>query len=233
VAIDPAANAYYTSISGEHFNRETVDELPSLKQIWTLALQENKWQEATADHLWMSRGLVVPRAIWLYALGALLFLSVAVWALRAARGPARSCSRCGRAFCSRCSVKGRDICSQCHSIFVRKEGVEAKVRVRKMAEIKRRQQLNTFRRTLLAVLLPGGGHCSAGHYVVGTLFLLPAAFFLATRFLVADALYPAVWHLELTTGWGLTALWRWKALFPTSGWQTSSSWLVCRRRRGF
>lgn len=214
VAVDPVAHSYYTSIAAEHYNRETVDELPSLRQIWALGLADNKWQQATKAHLWMALGLVVPLPLWLHTLGGLLLFSVAIWAFRASRGAARSCPKCGKPYCSRCSVRGRDICAQCYSIFVRKEGVEAKVRVRKMAEIKRRQQIETVRRIALAALVPGGGHCSAGRYIVGTFFMLPAAFFLASTFFVDDLLYPSVWHLQLTTGkgpaliaWGLYLLW--------------------------
>ena len=74
-----------------------------------------------------------------------------------------------------------------------------------MAEIKRTQKLRSLRKSILAVLVPGGGHLSAGRYVPGVLFLLPAAFFLA-RLLPSQEPFPAAWYLRLTGGWGLAAM---------------------------
>ncbi len=203
--IDPQADAYYTTISGEHFNRYAVDELPALRLIWQTALSENKWQRATANHLWRSLMLVFPREVWNFVLVALALLGVGVWAWRSVRGTAEACPKCGRAFCRRCApAKGRSVCIQCHHIFVRKEGVDAKVRVRKMAEIKRTEKLRVARRIALAAAIPGGGHVAAGHTGKGILMLLPASFFLGP-FLLMPIPLPSVWHLTLSGGWGLRA----------------------------
>jgi len=214
VEIDSEANAYYTSIAGEHFNRYTVDELPSLKAVWRQAFQENKWQKATADHLWMLSMLLAPMETWPYVMGGLIIFGFGLWAYRSSQGVAEKCEKCGRPYCPRCrGSRSGLICTQCHSIFVRKEGVEARVRVRKMADIKRGQQIRTARRVLFAGLLPGGGHLSAGRYGWGAFFLFPAALVLAKTLIVKDV-YPAAWHLRLTGGWGfataglvLFALW--------------------------
>jgi tetratricopeptide (TPR) repeat protein len=220
VDIDSEANAYYTSIAGEHFNRYTVDELPSLKAIWKLALQKNKWQKATADHLWMLSMLVAPMETWPFFIGGVIFLGFGLWVYRSSQGVAESCEKCGRPYCPRCrGSRSGCLCSQCHSIFVYKKGVEARVRVRKMADIKRGRQLRTARRVIFAALLPGGGHLSAGHYGWGAFFLLPASFFLA-RFLLVKDFYPPVQYLRLTGGWGLTAVAA--ALFAL--WWAASFW---------
>jgi tetratricopeptide (TPR) repeat protein len=200
VAIDPEANTYYTSIAGQHYNRYTVDELPSLREIWKMALQKNKWQKATADHLWMSGLFLVPRQIWPYFLGCALLFGILLGAYRMYRGPARGCGACGRTFCPRCSGSASgSLCSQCHHIFVRKQGVEARVKIRKMTDIQRRQKLIVFRRFLLALIVPGGGHLSAGRYGVGTFFALPATTVLAWVFVTRNS-YPATWHLNLVGG---------------------------------
>jgi hypothetical protein len=220
VGIDSEANAYYTSIAGEHFNRYTVDELPSLKAVWKLALQENKWQKATADHLWMLSMLVAPMEIWPFFIGGVIFLGFGMWVYRSSQGVAESCDKCGRAYCPRCrGSRSGYLCTQCHSIFVRKEGVEARVRVRKMADIKRGQQLRAARRVIFSALLPGGGHLSAGHYGWGAFFLLPASFFLARLLLVKD-FYPPDQYLRLTGGLGPTAVAT--ALFAL--WWAASFW---------
>lgn len=224
VEIDPEANAYYTSISGQHYNRHTVDELPSAGDIWKLALGENKWQKATADHLWVSAGFLASRKIWPFALGVILLLGLGLWVLGAVRGLAQACRKCGRVFCSRCHGKtGGALCSQCHHIFVKKEGVEARVRVRKMGDIQRRQRLAAARRVVLALLVPGGGHLSAGRFGAGAVFALPATMMLAWVFFTRNA-FPATSHLRLTAGLGI--------ILPLGGafvlWWALSLWLAVR-----
>ena len=202
VQVDPDAHAYYTSLAGTHFNRYTVDVIPQLKPLWDLALSGNKWQTATADHLWLSFMLVPSRNSWPSVVGGMLLLGLGWWALLSSRGLARPCQKCGRVLCSRCGGREAVICSQCHHIFVRKEGVDARVRVRKMADIKRGQQLARLRLILAGVLLPGGGHFSAGRYAAGIFFLLPASVLLAAFFFGGGAL-PAAWHHNAMEGRGL------------------------------
>lgn len=205
VEIDSEANAYYTSIAGEHFNRYTVDELPSLKAVWQQALQENKWQRATADHLWMLSMLLAPMETWPFVLGGIIIFGFGLWAYRSSQGVAEKCNKCGRPYCPRCrGSRSGQLCTQCHSIFVRKEGIEARVRVKKMADIKRGEQIRTGRRLFFALLLPGGGHLAAGRYGWGAFLLLPASFAVA-RVLMVKNVFPPVWHLRLTGGWGFAA----------------------------
>lgn len=202
VQVDPDAHAYYTSLSGTHFNRYTVDTIPQLKPLWDLALSENKWQSATVDHLWLSFMLVPSQKSWPFVVGGVLLLGLGWWTLLSSRGLARPCRKCGRILCSRCGGREAAVCSQCHHIFVRKDGVDARVRVRKMADIKRSEQLAKMRHLIAAVVLPGGGHFSVGRYAAGLIFLLPASVLLAAFFFGGGALPPA-WHLRAMEGRGL------------------------------
>ena len=71
-------------------------------------------------------------------------------------GSPTACTRCGRVFCPRCQPGRRgELCSQCHHIFVKKEGVDARVRVQKMGEIKSWRRLLRIRHIVCAVLAPG------------------------------------------------------------------------------
>jgi tetratricopeptide (TPR) repeat protein len=221
VQVDPDAHAYYTSLSGTHFNRYTVDVIPQLKPLWDLVLAENKWQAATADHLWLSFMLVPSRNSWPSVVGGVLLLGLGWWVFLSSRGMARPCQKCGRVICSRCRGRETTICSQCHHIFVRKEGVDARVRVRKMGDIKRGQQLARLRLILAAVLLPGGGHFSAGRYAAGIFLLLPASVFLAA-FFSGGGVLPAAWHLKAMEGRGLvvTAAAAYLFLWTLSLWLT-------------
>jgi hypothetical protein len=87
-----------------------------------------------------------------------------------------------------------DLCSQCHHIFVKKEGVDARVRVQKMGEIKSWGRLLRVRHIACAVLAPGGGHLSNGRFWPGVLLLLPASFFQA-RMLLGYGEFPSPWSL--------------------------------------
>jgi hypothetical protein len=118
-------------------------------------------------------------------------------------------------FCPRCQPGRRgELCSQCHHIFVKKEGVDARVRVQKMGDIKSWGRLLRVRHIACAVLAPGGGHLSNGRFWPGVLLLLPASFFEA-RVLLGHGEFPSPWSLgSAASSWfvgagvaGFAALW--------------------------
>jgi tetratricopeptide (TPR) repeat protein len=193
--IDPAANAYYSSLSGTHFNRNTVDALPALKSIWALALSENTRQAAAAKHLWAQWKIPLAPAIWPFFVIGVVLLGLGAWVFRARRGAAQACQRCGRIFCPLCQrTREGDLCSQCHHIFIKKEGIEARIRVQKMTAIKKHRRIQKGLRLLSAFLAPGGGHLVAGRFWWGMVFLLPASFFEA-RVLLGQGKFPSTWYL--------------------------------------
>ena len=172
-------------------------------------------QSAATDHLWEALMLGAPINAWPVVIGVLLLLGAGLGAWRLKRGEATACRRCGRVYCPNCQPgRSGDLCSQCHHIFIKKEGVDARVRVRKMGEIKSWERLLRIRHIVCAVLAPGGGHLSAGRFWPGVLLLLPASFFEA-RVLLGHGGFPSPWSLgSAASSWfvgigaaGFAALW--------------------------
>ena len=201
-------------MDGSRLKGVTADGLPALSALWEIARAGGDEQEAAVEHLWGSLMLGAPIRVWPAVVVALLVLGGALGAWRLRRGPANECERCGRVFCPRCQTGRRgELCSQCHHIFVKKEGVDARVRVQKMGEIKARRGRVRLRHLVCAALAPGGGHLSAGRFRAGLLLLFPASF-LGVR-LVAGGGFPSPWSLEgPAAAWGsaaaavlLVALW--------------------------
>ena len=192
--LDPDAAALFAGIDASRLKAATADGLPSLPSLWALARAGGEEQEAAVDHLWGSLMLGAPIQVWPAVVAALLLIGGALGAWRLRSGAAQECQRCGRVFCARCQTGRRgELCSQCHHIFVKKEGVDARVRVQKMGEIKNRRRFVRIRHLACAALAPGGGHLSAGRFRSGLLLLLPASF-LQGRLILGGA-FPSPWSL--------------------------------------
>jgi hypothetical protein len=221
VELDPEAAAFYAAIDGSRLKSVTADCLPALPALWALARTGGDEQEAAVEHLWGSLMLGAPIEVWPFLVGALLVLGGALGAWRLRRAPARECRRCGRIFCPRCQSGQRgELCLQCHHIFVKKEGVDARLRVQKMGEIKAWRRLVRIRHIVCAALAPGGGHLSAGRFRTGLLLLLPASFIEARFFLGGGFASP--WSLEgPAAGWAAGAgVALFAALWTVSLWLT-------------
>jgi tetratricopeptide (TPR) repeat protein len=192
--LDPEAAAFYSGFDATRLKGYTVDGQTPTKELWALARTGGEEQSAATDHLWESLMLGAPIGAWPPVAGAILLLGAAFGAWRLKRGAANECRRCGRVYCTRCQPGRRgELCSQCHHIFVKKEGVDARVRVQKMGEIKSRGRLRRVRHIVCAALAPGGGHLSNGRFVPGLLLLLPASF-LEVR-LLGYGSFPSPWSL--------------------------------------
>ena len=220
--LDPEAAAYYAGIDASRLKGFMVDVPSPPRELWDLVRAGSGEQEEATELLWQSLMLGVPFAAWPIVVAVLLALggAVGVWRLR--RGAAVECPRCGRVFCPRCQSGGRaGLCSQCHNIFVRKEGVDARVRVQKLSEIRSWRRLRRLRHIVCAVAVPGGGHLSAGRFRPGLLLLLPASF-LAARVLFGAGVYASPWSLGSTaaTWFARAGVVAFAALWAASLWLT-------------
>jgi len=213
--LDPESAAFYSGFDASRLKGYTVDGLSRTAELWVLARAGGEEQSAATDHLWGALMLGAPIGAWPAVVGALLLLGATLGFWRLKRGVAAECHRCGRVFCPRCQPGRRgELCSQCHHIFVKKEGVDARVRVQKMGEIKSRGRILRVRHIVCAVLAPGGGHLSNGRFRPGVLLLLPASFFEA-RLLLGYGEFPSPWSLgSAASSWfvgagavGFAALW--------------------------
>ncbi|HEY5998561.1 MAG TPA: tetratricopeptide repeat protein [bacterium] len=192
--LDPDAAAFYAGLDAARVKGATADALPALPALWKMARTRGDEEEAAVDHVWGALMLGAPIHVWPAVVIALALASAGLGFWRLRRTPAGECQRCGKLFCPRCQPGRRgELCSQCHHIFVKKEGVDARVRVQKMGEIKAWRRRVRVRHLVCAALAPGGGHLSAGRFRAGLLFLLPASF-LEARPLFGGG-YPSPWSL--------------------------------------
>ena len=213
--LDSESAAFYAGLDTSRLKGYTVDGLSPTQELWSLARANGEEQSAATYHLWDALMLGAPIGAWPALVGALLLLGGALGFWRLKSGTATGCSRCGRVFCPRCQPGRRGVlCSQCHHIFVKKEGVDARVRVQKMGDIKSWVRRLRMRHIACAVIAPGGGHLSAGRFWPGVLLLLPASFFEA-RVLLGHGEFPSPWSLgSAASSWfvgagvaGFVALW--------------------------
>ncbi len=84
---------------------------------------------------------------------------------------AKSCSRCGKVFCSRCksATESDTYCSQCISVFLKRDVVPIEQQSAKMDRIRRWERWGGLARRGASVLLPGGGLIVCGKWVRGLL----------------------------------------------------------------
>jgi len=213
--LDPESAAFYSGFDATRLKGFVVDGLSRTQELWALAQSSGEEQSAAAEHLWEVLMLGVPIGAWPAVVGVLVLLGAGFGSWRLKRGSATACHRCGRVFCPSCQP-GRHggLCSQCHHIFVKKEGVDARVRVQKMGDIKSWGRRLRVRHIACAVLVPGGGHLSSGRFWPGVLLLFPASFFQA-RVLLGRGEFPSPWSLgSAASSWfvgagiaGFGALW--------------------------
>jgi tetratricopeptide (TPR) repeat protein len=127
---------------------------------------------------WLQRRLAggVPRAAWPWVpfvfLGALWLLALVGGRLR----PARACERCGGAACRRCDPSAGELCGQCVNVYVHKGLVDARDRLRKEAQVRRRQQFVSVTTRILSIVGSGAGQLFHGAVVRGALLLAATLF---------------------------------------------------------
>lgn len=110
------------------------------------------------------------------SIGAVVAFLFAMYRARRGLGvlAARSCEKCGRAFCARCHAasKGTAYCTQCVHLYVKKDGVSPVVRAAKLREVERHVTINSIAVRVFNLLLPGAGSLYANRIISGSLTLL-------------------------------------------------------------
>ncbi|MBI4391751.1 MAG: tetratricopeptide repeat protein [candidate division NC10 bacterium] len=155
--------------------RVLVDAPIPVEGIWRVATAGSADTPVLAGALWGGRLPYVPLASAPWVLGGAAVLIWVVAFLKAARGHALSCEKCGRPFCPKCQRFFREgrLCARCAAAFKR-EGVgetTKTLRVREHEAYRARA-----RRSALAfsVVFPGAGHLYVGSALAGFLLLLVA-----------------------------------------------------------
>lgn len=182
--LDPDLSAYYTEIFSPALNRLLIDEGIPVGVLINrfLSPTPEKAQIMNGLFLWVMKGVDVDKVTLLA--GVLIVLSIVFRGVLQRVGAAHSCERCGRPSCARCLGGVRsDLCLQCYSIYVRKEGIDPNVRIRKDAENRRREGRRILFSRICAFVLPGSGQMLRGDAVRGMAFaVVCAALFLKIIF---------------------------------------------------
>jgi hypothetical protein len=106
----------------------------------------------------------------------LILLAACVLAAVATRAvtPARSCIRCGRAFCRFCKSgrEAREYCSQCVHLFVLGDGLAPANKSRKLYEVERHERRTRRVASLASAVVPGSSQVLRGRTAIGVAFVL-------------------------------------------------------------
>lgn len=178
--LNPQLIQYYLKIETDNMNRFVIDETLSALSLW----------KGVIYHLmetWMDPGRLV--SVWVMALGErwrfvspLLFLCmVVIFSLLAKRkGSMRKCPLCGspsRRVYPR-KVEGDSICMGCYRLFVKKEGLNPKIKVKKIAQVSGYRKREEFISRIISLFSLGGGHVWRNYTVRGVVLLFIFSMFI-------------------------------------------------------
>ncbi|WP_235969457.1 hypothetical protein [Anaeromyxobacter diazotrophicus] len=111
-------------------------------------------------------------------------------------GVSHACQRCGRAVCRRCDGVDGSLCGQCVNVFVKKDLVDPRDRLRKEQQVRRHARAERLAARALGIAAGGAGHLWRGQPARGALLLLLLAFLVALALSsagVAPPPYPVPW----------------------------------------
>lgn len=116
---------------------------------------------------------------------AVLALGLLLGVMRNRKGRAGQCVKCGRTFCARCksSRESATYCTQCIHIYIKRDGVIADAKRRKMDEITKFHRGTLRTRRLMSAFIPGSASVLGGRPFRGLLLMLIFALALAIAFL--------------------------------------------------
>lgn len=155
--------------TSEGLKRSPQDSLYPRREIWRRAMQLRMDGHVGSE---AARSLLNGTTL---AAGAGLLASLLLPGLVIAprSAGARTCARCGRAFCRRCQVITRfpGICSPCVHLFVLKDGLAPAVRDRKKNEVVRHRRLQFVLTRAASLVFPGTGHVLSDRPIFGTVLM--------------------------------------------------------------
>ncbi len=171
--LDPLLIHRYLKIETENMNRFVIDETLSALSMW----------KGVIIHLvgkWIDPGAFV--SVWVRPLtgrwgiiSPLLFLGMmAVFSILAKRkGGMRKCSICGspssRVYPRR--IEGDSVCPGCYRLFVKKEELTPKLKMKKMARVNAYRKREGTVSKILSLFSLGGGHVWRNHTIKGVVLL--------------------------------------------------------------
>jgi hypothetical protein len=171
---------YYLKIGTGNMNRFVIDETLTAPRLWKDVISHllGEWIEPGGlVSVWvrpLSRrwGFVTP----LFFAGMVGFFSI----LGKRRGGVRKCPLCGspsrRVYPRR--IEGDFICMGCYRLFVKKEGLNPKIKVKKMAQVRGYRTREEIISRILSLFSLGGGHVWRSQTIKGILLLFVFSLFI-------------------------------------------------------
>lgn len=175
-------------------NRWLIDAPLPAAEVRALAADDAPRLAADALRRRLSGPLPASGWPWVPAAAAL-----ALWAVAAAwrrAGVTHACHRCGRAVCRRCDGLDGTLCGQCVHVYVKKELVDPRDRLRKEQQVRRHARAGRLAARALGLALGGAGHLWRGEAARGAVLALAVLFLAAlaaTGAGVAPPPYPVAW----------------------------------------
>ena len=174
-------------------NRWLIDAPVPFAEVRSLAADDTP--HGVAEALRQRLAGPFPSAGWPWLLVAAAFAS---WPLSwfGRRRVSHACERCGRAVCRRCDGVDGSLCGQCVNVFVKKNLVDPRDRLRKEQQVRRHARARRLAARALGLLGSGAGHLWRGDAARGALLLMVFVFLVALALSaggVAPPPQPAPW----------------------------------------
>lgn len=180
--IDAEAVSSYRRIAGPHPNRVVVDENLTLADLRNGVEASGARRVEVSEALWsrFMRGISL-QVLPIFTGGLLVLVPLLGYALGRRLSIPYACRKCGQVICDECQVATKErMCSACHQTLISMVGIDVKDRVRKILEIQKHRERESFVTRLLSFLLPGGGHILMGRTGVGILALFVVVLWVLT-----------------------------------------------------
>lgn len=169
-ALDPALY--------QQFTEKQVDELipytyfPPLESTRTMALEQFKhFNKSLQGPLKPTQSKITLLFRPAFSFGTILLFGTALFIVSTKKREnfARSCYKCGRAYCSHCktSLEFESFCGQCVHLYIKQDGVSPQARMQKNYEVEVFNKRGKIIRAILALIAPGSGHIWEGHISSG------------------------------------------------------------------
>ncbi|MBI3392587.1 MAG: tetratricopeptide repeat protein [Nitrospirae bacterium] len=180
--LDAEAVSSYRRIAGPHPNRVVVDENLTLADLWKGVEASGARRVEVSEALWsrFMRGISL-QVLPIFTGGLLVLVPLLGYTLGRRLSVPYACRKCGRVICDECQVATKErMCNACHQTLITMVGIDVKDRVRKILEIQKHRERESFVTRLLSFLLPGGGHILMGRTGVGILALFVVVLWVLT-----------------------------------------------------
>jgi len=181
--LDPTLIHHYLKVESDNMNRFVIDETLSAMSLWKDGIYHlvGTWMDPRG----LVSVLITPLSKRVRFVSPLLFLGMmVVFSIVAKRrGTVRKCPLCGspsrRVFPRR--IEGDFICLGCHRLFVKKEGLNPKIKIKKVAQVRKHRRREELISRILSLFSLGGGYVWRNYTVRGVVLLFVFSLFILRK----------------------------------------------------